>query len=109
MEKRQHPRIPCEITARWQALESGPASGPSLVSDISEGGVRFRSNAFIGVRRRLRVKLELPGLPALSAAVEPVWVRSVPGVGQYEVGARFLTLSEAERGTIRGFLQTVSR
>ncbi len=109
MEKRRFPRTSCQIPARWQNLAGGPAEPvPTLVRDISEGGIRFRSNAFLAVQSRLRFKLEFPGGRPIEAPVEPVWVREIPAVGQFEVGARFLTLSEPERAAIRDFVSASS-
>lgn len=104
-EKRQHPRARCEFDSSFKNLDLAPASGPSetVVEDISEGGIRFRSGNFIPVHNRLLFRIQIPRQKCIEALAQPAWIREVPHVSQYDIGAKFLSLSEEDREIIRQY------
>ena len=78
----------------------------TVVKDISEGGIRFRSNRFIPVREKLLFRMRLPNQKTIEAVAQPAWIREIPSLNQYDIGAKFLSLSEADRRIIRQLTQT---
>jgi len=105
-EKRQSNRAACEIESAFRSMEAGPGTAEeTLVHDISEGGVRFRANRFIPVHDRLLVRLRIPHQKTIEAVVQPAWVREIPSLNQYDIGAKFLSLSDSDRAIIRAFTQ----
>ena len=104
-EKRRHPRVPCELGSSYNEFEpSSPRRhSETNVQDISEGGIRFRTPYFIPVQNRLMFKINIPNQKIVDAMVQSAWIREVPRLSQYEIGARFLSLSEEDRGVIRQF------
>ena len=104
MEKRLHPRTPCEMTASLRAVGGvGLTRHSAAVIDISEGGIRLRTDRFIGVQKPLCIEMENPNNQALEAVLRPVWVREIPSIGQYEVGAAFSSISPECQKVIRKF------
>lgn len=104
-EKRKHPRVRCEIDSSFKNLDLAAVPVPSetVVQDISEGGVRFRAAHFIPVHNRLLFKIQIPRQKCIEALAQPAWIREVPGVNQYDIGAKFLSISDEDRETIRRF------
>ena len=102
-DKRQFRRVSCEVETSFKNLDQ-PAKkgiGETTISDISEGGVRFRSNHFVPVQDRLLVTLKIPGKKLIETLAKPAWIREIPSVGQFDIGCQFLSLSDEDRAIIR--------
>ena len=108
-DKRKHPRTRCEIDSSFKNLDLAAAPVPSetVVQDISEGGIRFRATHFIPVHNRLLFKIQVPGKKCIEAVAQPAWIREVPNVNQFDIGAKFLSLSEEDRDIIRQFTSSL--
>ena len=104
-DKRRFPRIECQITSVFNVPEAPVALAETTVRDISEGGVRFRSNHFIPVRNRLSFNLNLPKKKPIETLLKPAWITEIPHLGQYEVGAYFITLTEEDKNTLRDWME----
>ena len=105
-EKRMFSRRPCEIDSAFSSLETGPERvEETVVQDISEGGVRFRATRFIPVHDRLLVRLRIPNQRTVEAIMQPAWIREIPSLSQYDIGAKFLSLTDSDREVIRAFTQ----
>jgi len=110
LEKREFERIPCEFETSFKSL-AGETAGPlaeTVVQDISEGGIRFRSNHFIPVHHRLLFKINIPNRKPIEAVAQPAWIRNIPALNQFELGAKFISLSDADRAIIRQLTQNAS-
>jgi c-di-GMP-binding flagellar brake protein YcgR len=107
-EKRQHPRVACELDSVFKDLDNDGAGYmfETTVRDISEGGFRFRANRFIPVHDKLLVTLHIPNHRAIEAIAQPAWIREIPSLSQFDIGAKFLSLSETDRELIRQLTQT---
>ena len=108
-EKRRHERMSCRIESSFRPLDSetpGPAAD-TTVQDISEGGIRFRANRFVPVHERLFFRINIPQHKTLEVVAQPAWIREIPSVSQYDIGAKFLSLSEEDRRIIRQVAQGV--
>jgi c-di-GMP-binding flagellar brake protein YcgR len=104
-DKRQFTRTPCEIESTFSRMSESAAFSETLLQDISEGGARFRAYSFIPVRDRLLVRIRIPHQKTIEAVAEPTWVREIPSLNQYDIGVKFLSLSESDRQIIRQFAQ----
>jgi c-di-GMP-binding flagellar brake protein YcgR len=104
-EKRRHPRVPCEVESSYRNAERPETTVETLVKDISEGGIRFRATRFIPVKEKLKYRIRLPNRRPIEAVARPAWIREIPSLSQYDIGAQFLSLSEADRQLIRQFVQ----
>lgn len=104
-DKRKHPRARCEIDSSFKNLDLTASLVPSetIVQDISEGGIRFRTAHFIPVHNRLLFKIQIPRKKCIEAMAQPAWIREIPNLSQYDIGAKFLSLSDEDREIIRQF------
>ena len=104
-EKRRHPRVPCELDSSYNEIDpSSPRRySETNVQDISEGGIRFRTPYFTPVQNRLLFKINVPNRKNIEVVAQPAWVCELPRLSQYEVGAKFLNLSEEDRIVVRQF------
>jgi hypothetical protein len=103
-EKRRHPRVGCDIESSYKSL-TGSETYETTVRDISEGGIRFRALDFIPLTERLLVHLRIPHHEPIETLVQPAWIREIPSVSQYELGAQMLSLSKSDRGLIREYIR----
>ncbi len=86
--------------------ESGKEFRGTISKNISEGGVRFRSDRFISLACRLVVELNLPALTKPIRAVSKItWIKKLPVGDDYEVGNQFLEISKEDRVFIRNFVK----
>ena len=104
-DKRKHSRARCEINSSFKNLDIAAAPTPSetVVQDISEGGIRFRAAHFIPVHNKLLFKIQIPRKKCIEVVAQPAWIREIPSVSQYDIGAKFLSLSDEDREIIRQF------
>ena len=107
-DKRQHRRVDCEIPCSFRNMDDSGRMvlAETYVKNISEGGIRFRSDRFIPVHHRLFFHLNIPLQKPIAIKTKPAWITEVPSSGQYEVGASFIDLSEDDRTAIRHLVKT---
>ena len=106
MEKRQHPRVRCEIESNFKNLTTKPETllDFTTVQDISEGGLRFRMSHFLPVHRRLYFHLEMFKTSSIEAMTEVAWVREVPRLNCYEAGVRFVDFPQHYKNHLQNFV-----
>ncbi len=102
-----HVRVPCQIDSSFTDLDanSADAQGETLVNDLSEGGIRFRAGRFIPIQNKLLFRLRPPGKKTIEALAQPAWIKEIPSVNQFDIGAKFISLSDSDRAIIRSFVQ----
>ena len=105
MENRQFERFNCEIGSTFKNLDAASASpvADTVIQDISEGGLRFRANNFVSVHNKLLFKINIPNRKSIEAVAQPAWIKEIPHLNQYDIGAKFLSLSDQDREIIRQF------
>ena len=81
-----------------------PSLNETTIENISESGIRFRSSQFIPLHHRLSFKLNLPKRKTVEATVQPAWIKEIPSTHQYDIGGRFIMLSEEDRTVIRRYV-----
>ena len=102
MEQRRYQRVRCE-------MEGELAQGSATVRDISEGGVSFRSYRFLPVHQRLPLRFRLPNAALIETVTEPAWIREIPRLNCYEVGARFVDLPADYKDLLKNFISFSSK
>ena len=107
LERRKFPRRESRFVLRYKDLAKPVERFSTAISaDISEGGVRFRSERFIALACRLAVELEIPTmLKPIKAVSKIAWVKKLPIGEDYEVGNQFLEMSNESKDTIRSFMR----
>lgn len=112
LERRTSVRIACDLPSSFRDVENGTGDKTSrfaLIKDISRGGVRLRVHHFIPLADRLIISLGLPKQRAIEVSVHPQWISEIPSLGFFDVGAKFIDLTEDAKIAIHNFqLQALS-
>jgi c-di-GMP-binding flagellar brake protein YcgR len=105
LERRGSVRIPCELPSSYRNLvdPTDKSSRFSLVKDISHGGVKLNVQHFIPLADKLILSLNIPRHRTLDVRVAPAWITEEPSTGTFNLGARFLEISEEARIAIQNF------
>ena len=108
-EQRKHGRSKCEFDSFYKNLDpsTSRATGETVVNDISEGGIRFRVNHFIPIHNKLLFRINIPNQRCIEAVAQPAWIREIPNLSQYDIGAKFLSLSQGDKEIIRQFVSSL--
>jgi len=108
VEKRTHPRIRVSAPIRYQELNGNTylAKG-TLTKNLSEGGVRFKTDAFIPMSCQLVIEIKLPGsVKPIKAVSKIAWITKLPTGDDYETGNHFLAMSDADEKLLSDYLKT---
>ncbi len=110
-ERRVHSRVKCELEALGRGIgaDSPVSLWETSISDISEGGVRFKSNYFMSVSSKFLIRLNIPRSKTVEIITQPAWIRELPNIKQYDIGARFVGLTQEDKGVLRNFIRTQPR
>src|SRR3989338_3424954 len=102
-DKRSYRRVRCTIPGSFKNLDSARHSSlvETTVNDISESGIRFRANELIPMNHRLQFRLNVPMKKPIDAVVQSSWAKELPHLNQFDIGGRFLTISDEDRALIR--------
>jgi len=105
-EKRRFQRIAIHFPLKYKDLKGASIESRGTVSkNISEGGIRFRSDRFISLACRLVVELNLPDISEPIKVVSKIaWIKKLPVGDDYEVGNQFLEMRRKDRDSIRDFV-----
>ena len=106
IEKRRWPRVSCEWESNYNSIQRQTGLRSSSTVDLSEGGVRFRTNGFVAVGDRMRFSLRPPKGAVLDTVISTVWVREIPTLSLFEVGGHFVDVSQAGRQSLRAWTDT---
>lgn len=108
-ERRISQRIDSNLPVRYKNLKITAAPTGSLTKDISEGGIRFKTNEFISLACRLVVEITLPTIQRPVKAISKVaWIRKTSSDNQYELGNQFLEISKEDRAAITDYVSRLS-
>jgi Tfp pilus assembly protein PilZ len=107
LEKRSFKRIPCEYEASFTLLgaDPHPSLWDAIVRDLSEGGLRFRTNQFISLREKILFALLIPKTKPLRMIVVPAWISELPSLSQFDIGAKFEMVSQEDAATLRDLVE----
>jgi len=105
-DRRRYSRTEISIPLKYKNLRNvGKPPLGSLTKDISEGGVRFKTNEFISLACRLVVEISLPANPKPVKAISKVaWIKKIPAGDYYELGNQFLEITKEDRSRIIDFV-----
>ncbi|MBN1353213.1 MAG: PilZ domain-containing protein [Candidatus Omnitrophica bacterium] len=77
----------------------------TISKNISEGGVRFRSDRFISLACRLIVEFNIPAIQKPIRAISKIaWIKKLPVGDDYEVGNQFLEITRQDKEIIRSYI-----
>ena len=105
--KRRFERVLTSFPLKYRDLrKTGEESRGTVTKNVSEGGVRFRSDRFISLACRLVVELNIPSVDKPIKAVSKIaWIKKLPAGDDYEVGNQFLEISRSDKDIIRNFVE----
>ncbi len=96
LDRRQYIRIHEEDELTYAVLPAYKVQR-KITADISQGGIRFISDAFIPVRAFLRLEITLRYAAKVIDVVAQVrWVRVVYDNERYEIGAQFIEIAKED-------------
>lgn len=110
-DKRKYPRVRTHVPVRFRKLRDGAdVVGESSISkNLSQGGVRFRTNEFISMACRLILELDIPMLTKPVKAISKVaWIRKAEAGNDYEVGNQFLEISKKDKELISEYVDSLN-
>ncbi len=103
-DRRKYRRVGCHIPSAVRGIPgAGPEPMKAIVSDISEGGIRFTASTPVPVGSEFYVSLGLPHRTVFAKA-KPVWTNRSNLVNRYEIGAQFVDLLPDDRHVIGGYV-----
>ncbi|HNV85938.1 MAG TPA: PilZ domain-containing protein [Candidatus Omnitrophota bacterium] len=107
-ERRQFVRVRCNQPLRYRELGGNPGGfRETFVLDISEGGMRFRTDRFIPVDGKLLLEMNLPpSQQTVKAVAKPAWNKTLTGFHECELGVSFLEIAEQDKTLVRDFVST---
>lgn len=105
-ERRRHPRVNARLPLQYKDIQRPiEAYSGTLSRDVSEGGIRFLSNEFLSVFTRLLLEVSIPSLSRPIKAISKVaWIQKVPRSNQYNVGVRFMDMTEEDKKQLASFV-----
>jgi len=108
IERRKFVRVRCSQPLRYRELGANHSEfHETFALDISEGGVRFRTDRFVSKGGKLLLEMNLaPAQQMVKAVVQPAWNRALTGFHECELGVSFLELAEFDRNSIRDFVSS---
>ena len=106
VERRKFPRVQCRFSVKYKDLKKlGDDFRGTISKNLSEGGIRFRSDRFISLACRLIVELNIPAMQEPLRAVSKItWIRKLPVGDDYEVGNQFLEIKKEHKAIIRNLV-----
>ena len=105
IERRRFQRIDSNLPLRYKNIKTATVPMGSLTKDISEGGIRFKTNEFISLACRLVVEIALPTVQRPVKVISKVaWIRKLSSGEQYELGNQFLEISKEDRSLITDYM-----
>jgi len=110
IEKRKSVRTKAAVPLQYKELDGNTYIGKgALTKDLSEGGVRFISDRFIGLACHLMLEMQLPSIAKpVKAISKPAWVRKARHGADYEIGSQFLALTSEDASQLSNFIKTSS-
>ena len=107
-EKRRYPRIDIRIPLQYKELHTPtPSIKGALTNDLSEGGVKFKSDKFISLACRMVVEISLPNeFKPIKAISKVAWIKKLPIGDDYEIGNQFLDMTKDDKRVINDYVKT---
>lgn len=105
-DKRKFPRKEFRQAVQYRFPEATVLNG-SIGFDLSEGGVRFRTEDFVPLDAQVVINLQLKAEREATLVARVVWVQKVPHGDNFHIGCEFLESRENvfSRFVVKNFLE----
>lgn len=110
-EKRKYPRVSANIPVKYRKLggAAGALGTGTIIKNLSEGGVRFKTNEFISMACRLVLEMDVPPLTSPVKAISKVaWIRKAPAGSDFEIGNQFLEMSRSDKKIVSDYINNLT-
>jgi c-di-GMP-binding flagellar brake protein YcgR len=110
-ESRRFPRVTTHIPVKYRKLTDAVDAQRTgtITRNISEGGVRFKTDEFISMACRLILELDMPMFTKPVKAISKVaWIRKGRSGDDYEVGNQFLEISKQDRSLVSEYVNSMA-
>jgi hypothetical protein len=107
-EKRKFQRVATHIPVKFRRLRQteGTDAKSTITRNLSEGGVRFKSDEFISRACRLVVELDMPMFTKPVKAISKVaWIKKSPNGEDFEIGNQFLEISKEDSALVAEYVK----
>ncbi len=106
-ERRKSQRVLCNIPSSLRDFDSVTSwvSQFASIKDISSGGLRIRTHASIRMPDRLGFSFQLPDRESpIEAKAIPAWISEIRKTNIFNIGVRFIEISDEDRAAIESFV-----
>ena len=108
-ERRRSQRMDSNLPLKYRNLKMATVPLGSLTKDISEGGIRFKTNEFISLACRLVLEINLPTTQRPIKAISKVaWIKKMSSGDQYELGNQFLEISKEDKAMVADYVNRLA-
>ena len=109
-EKRKKRRIDVDVSLRYRDIkEKSKTLICTLTKNISENGVRFTTDRYIPLSHSLFIEIDLVlHSRPVRAIGKVVWIKKFPVGEFYEVGNRFLEISDEDKRILQEYVNCCS-
>ncbi len=106
VEKRGSLRVETHIPVKYRKLgdPEGRSKVGTITSNMSEGGILFRSSEFISKACRIIMELDIPRAKPVKIISRVAWISKVPRGEGYDVGNQFLEISKRDKELVSEYL-----
>ena len=103
-DRRKYRRVGCRLPSAMRGIAgAGVEPAKTVVSDISEGGLRFSTQTPVPLTGEFYVSLAMASRTVFAKA-KAVWMNRLANLNCYEVGACFLDILPDDRNFIRQYV-----
>ncbi|NQT95392.1 MAG: PilZ domain-containing protein [Candidatus Omnitrophica bacterium] len=105
-ERRRFPRVNARLPLQFKDIQRPiEAYTGTLTKDVSEGGARFISSDFLSIFTRVLLEMSVPSFSRPIKAISKVaWIQKIPRSNQYNVGIRFMDMTEEDKKHLASFI-----
>jgi len=111
-ERRRFPRIPIHLLAKYRP-QGSPASEIAIASvskNISLNGLMLRVKEPLAVGQNLEVEINMPVFnKSIEVKLKVVWIRPLKGTDFFDIGAKFLEISEEDRRDVLDYVNFINK
>jgi hypothetical protein len=105
-EQRKHERLAAHLPVKYRKLTEpwSDMKNGTVTSNLSNGGVNFRTKEFMPKAGRLVMELDMPGRKPLKAISRVAWILKSQHGPDYDVGNQFLEMSREDKDALISYM-----
>jgi len=105
-EKRKYKRVDMNIPLQYRQLHGDKKITGTLTRNLSEGGVKFKTDQFVSLACRMIIEVVLPEeIKPIKAIAKVAWIKKLPAGDNYEIGNQFLDITREDKHLISSYIK----